>query len=471
MASTGGDLQVVAPTLGDPLIHDDCDAIGGPIGEHASGGSGWWTPIRVLVILALVGFLVGLLAKVPCGSSGWADPGRYTHMCYSDIPPLFSLRGFADGILPYVQNPLAGQEQLEYPVLTGIFMVIAGLLTPKGGASAALWFFSINAVMLAVCLLVTVVATAATVRRRPWDAAMVALAPGTILCATINWDLLAVALTAVSLALWARKYPTSAGIVLGLAAAAKFYPFMLLGPLLILCWRASQLRAFCLCLLGTVGAWLVVNVPFMVINFTGWSHFYTFSSARGEDFGSPWLVLTKAGAGVPADSLNGLAAALFLLLCAAIAVFGLKAPRRPRLAPMCFLVIAAFLVTNKVYSPQYVLWLIPLAALARPRWRDFLIWQAGEVIYFAAIWWYLAGLNGGKGLPEGWYAIAIIIHIAATGYFSALLVRDALQPQFDPIRTDGWPEDCDDPGGGVLDQAPDREPRSRKRSSAMVAGS
>ena len=36
------------------------------------------------------------------------------------------------------------------------------------------------------------------------------------------------------------------------------------------------------------------------------------------------------------------------------------APRRPRFGAMAFLVIAAFLLTNKVYSPQYVLWLLPL---------------------------------------------------------------------------------------------------------------
>ena len=51
---------------------------------------------------------------------------------------------------------------------------------------------------------------------------------------------------------------------------------------------------------------------------------------------------------------------------------------------MAFLVVAAFLMTNKVYSPQYVLWLLPLMILARPKWRDWLIFTAGELIYFVA---------------------------------------------------------------------------------------
>ena len=29
-----------------------------------------------------------------------------------------------------------------------------------------------------------------------------------------------------------------------------------------------------------------------------------------------------------------------------------------------FLIVAAFVITNKVYSPQYSLWLVPLAVLA-----------------------------------------------------------------------------------------------------------
>ena len=116
--------------------------------------------------------------------------------------------------------------------------------------------------------------------------------------------------------------------------------------------------------------------------------------------------------------------------------------------------IAAFLVTNKVYSPQYVLWLIPLAALARPRWRDFLLWQAAEVVYFFAVWWYIiAGDEASKGLPDRFYWLAILVHIGATVAYAVLVVRDVLQPEHDPVRASTGE---DDPGGGVLDGAEDR---------------
>jgi uncharacterized membrane protein len=155
--------------------------------------------------------------------------------------------------------------------------------------------------------------------------------------------------------------------------------------------------------------------------------------------------------------LNAVAMGSFLVLCLGIAALILFAPKRPRLIPMLFLVVAAFAVTNKVYSPQFVIWLVPLAALARPKWRDFLIWQAAEISYFIAIWWYLAGygIEDAKGMTPQWYAFFTFVHVVATLWYAGLIVRDALHPQSDIVRQDGVPADEDDPGGGCLDRAPD----------------
>jgi hypothetical protein len=94
--------------------------------------------------------------------------------------------------------------------------------------------------------------------------------------------------------------------------------------------------------------------------------------------------------------------------------------------------------------------------MARPRWRDFLIWQSAQIIYFASIWYFLQQYgNDNKGLPEGWYVAAILVQIAGTCWFAGMVVRDILTPSHDPVRTDGFADNTDDPGGGVLDFAPD----------------
>jgi uncharacterized membrane protein len=453
---------LVLPTLADPVVAGGSEAVGGPEGRRARWGAGWWTAVRVLLLLAMLGYAAGYLLDVPCMRIGWASPDRYQLLCYTDIQPLYSLRGFADGYLPYLQVPPGG-EALEYPVLTGLFMQIAAWVTLAvkkvvPDADGGIAFFNVNVVLLAPFLLAAVAATALTVRRRPWDAALVALAPGMILAATINWDLIAVALTAISLALWAHRREGWAGIFLGLAIATKFYPLVLLGPWLLLSLRAGRMRQFATLVGGAAAAWLVVNVPVMIASFDGWSRFYVFSKERGQDFGSVWLAENLLGGPrIPDGSLNLWVTGSLVALCLGIAWLCVAARHRPRLAQVLFLVVAAFAVTNKVYSPQYVIWLIPLAALARPRWRDFLVWQTAEVAYFMAIWWYLVTTTAedGKGMTQQWYGAATFLHVVVTLWFAGLVVRDIWWPRHDPVRTDGQPDDEDDPGGGCLDRAAD----------------
>jgi uncharacterized membrane protein len=454
--------EIVQPSAEDPVARSASNVIGGPIGLLARSSRYWWSPLRVLIVITTAAYAVGYALDLSCRSTGWASPERYEHLCYSDIPPLYSLRGFADGLIPYLQTQ-PGQTPLEYPVITGIFMQISAMITRVltgsfEGLEAGRTFFDVNVVLLLIPLVVAVIATALTVKRRPWDAALVALAPTVILAATVNWDLLPLAFAGCCLLLWSRSRPLAAGVLLGLAIAAKFYPLFFIGAFLVLTLRTGRWRAFVLLLIGTAASWLAVNIPFMVANFEGWSFFYRFSQERGEDFGSIWFAASQLGLGsIPADALNNIASGLFLLLCVGIGVLALTTKRRPRLAPLLFLIVAAFAVTNKVYSPQYVLWLVPLAALARPRWRDFIIWQAAEVVYFVSIWWFLVGygVTDTKGMTPQWYAVATLVHVAFTLWFAGLLVRDMIKPDRDPVRTDGFDEDADDPGGGAFDRAPD----------------
>ncbi|MFD9972916.1 glycosyltransferase family 87 protein [Streptomyces sp. NPDC059017] len=449
----------VSPTRRDEIAAAGSELIGGPLGRWARVGGSRLTPVRVVALVAIGMFALGMVQKIPCYDWAWfrGTSSQYTHACYSDIPHLFLGRGFSDGLVPYFDRLDGDMEYLEYPVLTGLFMQVAAWLTPSGGSvqHREQIYWMVNAGMLMICAAIIAVCVARTHRRRPWDGLLVALAPAFALTATINWDLLAVALTAAAMLMWSRGRALAFGILIGLATAAKLYPVLLLGPLLVLCWRAGRYREYGTALLGAAGAWLVVNLPVMLAAPEGWKKFYTFSQERQVDFGSFWLIITqRTGESIEVDTVNTYATTLMLLACAGIAGLALTAPRRPRFAQLAFLVVAAFVLTNKVYSPQYVLWLIPLAALARPRWRDFLIWQACEVMYFLGIWMYLAYTTSGdkhQGLPPEGYQLAIAVHLLGTLYLCAVVVRDVLMPERDVVRQDG----SDDPSGGVLDRATD----------------
>jgi uncharacterized membrane protein len=104
-----------------------------------------------------------------------------------------------------------------------------------------------------------------------------------------------------------------------------------------------------------------------------------------------------------------------------------------------------------VWSPQYSLWLVPLAVLAVPRWKPLLAWMTVDALVWAPrMFFYLGPAN--KGLPEEWFLGAVVIRDAAVVALCALVVAEVLRPARDVVRADGE----DDPGGGVLDGAEDR---------------
>ncbi len=405
------------------------ERLGGPFGRLATRGYTLLPPIYILIILAAITYAFGYLLDFSCVVDGWSDPQRYMHLCYSDIPPLYVDRGFAEGIVPYVQTGSNG-IYLEYPVGTGVFMYIASVITgwvtslyPDGYRA----FFDVNVVLLFIPFVITVIATALTKPKYPWRAAMVVFAPTMILAATINWDLIPIALVALAFLAWSKDKAALTGVFIGLAIASKFYPIFLLFGFVLLAWRTKSWRPTLTMAAAAIVTFLAVNIPFVIANFEGWVTFYIFNFGRAIDFGSFWYALTQIGLPtIPENLLNIASTALFAVLLIAIAVLVKKTPTTPSVAQISFLILAAFIITNKVYSPQYVLWLVPLAVLARPNWRDFLIWQFGEVTYFVAIWWFLAGygIDDSKTLTPQWYAAATFVHIAATLYFAVMVIRD-----------------------------------------------
>ena len=426
------------------------------------------------IAASVLAALLGYVQKLPCSSGGaWNSfTGQFRDACYTDVYPLYYTEKLSDGKVPYYGHPV------EYPVLMGWMMQAAAWAVHSVADAFARGrdFYDVTVLMLAVCLVVGVLATAATAHREDivagraaqtgqgWKAAlMVALSPALILAAYINWDLFAMALTACGLAAWAARRPWLAGALLGLAVATKFYPLMFFGVLFLLCLRAGKLREFGKALAGGLIAWLAINLPVALTATSGWAEFYAFSRSRGADWGSVWYLFENYHVPVIGNSstgeLNLISSAAFAVACVLIAVLALAAPRRPRLPQLCFLLLASFLILNKVWSPQYVIWLVPLAVLARPRVWPYVLWQLAEVAYFLGIWGYFTylyqppGTAGYDGITTGWYFVILAARLLSLALLASTVVMDILQPERDRVRASGL---NDDPAGGVLDRAPDR---------------
>ena len=201
--------------------------------------------------------------------------------------------------------------------------------------------------------------------RRPWDAALFALSPALALNALINWDLLVVVLVAGALWAWARDRPGLTGVLIGLGTATKLFPLLLLGGLLVICLRNRRMRDFAVAVGAAVAAWVLANLPAYLTGSEQWRVFWAFNADRGADLGSIWLVLAESLDTTFDPGTVNAGSWLFLVAwCLGVLALGLKAPQTPRLAQLGFLVVAGFLLVNKVYSPQYVLWLLPLAVMA-----------------------------------------------------------------------------------------------------------
>jgi uncharacterized membrane protein len=451
----------VHPTLDDPVVTALSEGVGGPVGSRSAGHL-WWTPTRVLVLLAAVFFALGMVQKSGCYQRHWIyDQHRYTHMCYSDLPYLYTGRGLAELDWPYSDDPQvrARYEVMEYPVGIAYFAYGAAWVTQKVTGAGDVHaradqptgdlvgtaqvqkelraFVIVNTLVFAALAILSAWLLAGVNPRRPWDAAAFALSPALVLTGIINWDMLAVVFVAGALFTWARGRPLATGVLIGIGTATKLYPLFLLGPIAIICLRERRYRDLVDTVLAAAASWFVLNAPAYLSGRTEWKRFWEFNSERGPDLGSVWLVLSQVRhTTISPGTVNHWSWALFGLWCVAVAVVGFRAPSTPRLAQLGFLVVAGFLLVNKVYSPQYVLWLLPLAVLARPRWRDQLVWQACEVLYFASVWWYLQGdLQPSDGQDVGFYWVAVIVRMLGELYLVVLVARDVLYPEHDPVRS------------------------------------
>ncbi|HVE74996.1 MAG TPA: glycosyltransferase 87 family protein [Mycobacteriales bacterium] len=455
---------LVLPSAEDPVVAAAVGAVGGPLGRHARRERRFWTPVRIILALTLLTCTFGFLQKAPCRSGNWVHDYQYTRACYNDPFPLYGARGFDKPGLPYIDNPL------EYPVMIGGLMHLASeLVQPFPEGERARRFFDVTAGLMTVFALITGICLALIHRRRPWDAALFAVSPGLLFAAFNNWDLAAAGFVALGMLAWARRHPVLAGLAFGLGTATKLYPVVLLIPLGVLCLRAGKLRPFFITIVSAVLAWLAVNLPIALAAPEGWKYFYSFSQERGADWGSIWYFLQHLrgpldeglAAGAAPARLNAFGTGLFLLLLLGVVALAWKAPRRPRVPQVMFLALVAFMISNKVYSPQFVIWVVPLAVLARPRWRTFLVWQFTEVVAFFAIWYYLIHIgNAGRGISDQPYFTALLTRDAVLLFLAGLVVREIVRPDRDVVRQDG----TDDPAGGVLDGAPDRPSLVARRS-------
>lgn len=327
-------------------------------------------------ILALLSATFSYLKFARCVESGWISPAVYQLGCYTDITALYEARQFSVDSFPYS----SGVNSLEYPILSGIGIWLISLIT-KDGPEGLYQFFILNIIALSIFYSYLIHLIAKIERK---SALIYALSPAVISALFINWDIWAITPMIASLYFLNGNRYRLAGALLSIGIFLKFFPVIFIIPILLFIWRRPSASAQFLQGLGASA--VIINVPFMLLDLNGWAKFYIFNYQRGVDFGSLWYVISLKGSWISA--LNWIATPLVLVLLLLI-YFRF----RDNLLGSIFLASVIFFTLNKVYSPQYVLWLTVVALLFFPKTRIFYalfsLWQGAELGYQIGIWRHL----------------------------------------------------------------------------------
>jgi uncharacterized membrane protein len=372
---------------------------------------------RVILLLALLASVLSFAKFNHCASTGWQSPDQYVHACYSDIPALYGERGLDKGEWAYG----SGADSVEYPVIQGVIMWVSAKVIPDGINN----YFYGSALLLA---LLFIFISFITFRINPEFGYLLPLAPAAVASLYINWDLWAIATMMLAIYWFDRKAEVASAVALGIAISTKFLPIFLLIPIAIIFFRQEQIsKLFKYCAIA-IATFAAINVPVALTTPVGWWRFYDLNLNRGSDWGSLWYALSNLGLNLTHQ--NYLSILLLMIGLSALTIFLLQLRTPPTLAHTAIFVMIIVMAVSKVYSPQYVLWLTPLAIIAiidRRELTIFWFWQGAEVIYHVAIWQHLAQVTGATfGLPVVAYAVITLVRIGAS---ILLLVRLAARHQ------------------------------------------
>jgi hypothetical protein len=263
----------------------------------------------------------------------------------------------------------------EYP--TGAVLLFALEALVGGGPTK-----TANALLMLPFQLVTVAAVwSLRTRWSPWLAVLVGLWPANAYYWEFKFDLVPAALLAAGLAFAWRERWSLAGLALGLGTLVKWTPalaFAALAAWLVATRSWPPLRALALTFAAVV---VVVQLPFLAGAPHDVAYAYTHQGGRGITAESVWYLLLRPfgqarltghisyPAGAPEWANVGATILQLALVVLAVALAARAQSLRSAVA-IAALAPAAFLLANRIFSPQFLVpvlagWAVAAALLVR----------------------------------------------------------------------------------------------------------
>ena len=348
--------------------------------------------VAVVVVTMVINLMAAFGTKAPC-LTGPASAARPFY-CYSDVQSLFVLRHLSDHVFPYVHGNYVTSStgsvfltrgEVEYPVLTGLFMWLAALPVQSQDA-----YFALSALLLAALGLVSAWLLARMCGAR---ALLFAGAPGVALYGFINWDFISIVLAVGGVYLWWRDRPYLAAAAFAVGGCVKLWPAFLLVPLVADLMAAGDWRKGARAGLLGGGIGLGVNVPFAIANFRGWYAPFAYQGALG--LGSPqgMSLWDWYGRWLNPGLAEALASFAMLAGLGVVTALGWVRYRREGAFPfvqVCAATTLLYILTAKDNSAQYVLWVLPFFAMLRLRPALWVLWGAVGAAWYVR---FVVGLS------------------------------------------------------------------------------
>lgn len=251
-------------------------------------------------------------------------------------------------------------------------------------------------------------------RGRSW---LVALSPALALYVGLNWDMWGVLLTVVALLLFVRRRDDLGAAALALAIWTKFFPIVMLPLILAARFREKGWRAAARIVLIVGVCSAVINAPLLIVRPSAWLYFFETNRARPREV-NLWNLFDRWG--VTTEQMNTWAGILLALLLAVLLLVQWRGGRDAWLLACCA-ILSWFFFVNKIYSPQYSLWIVVLLAAVGAPPALAVAWSATDLIYFwssfvtlgqlrfgdAAHWFYDHTLMPAMILREGMLALIV----------------------------------------------------------------
>ncbi len=322
----------------------------------------------------------------------------------------------AEGGIPYKDVPS------EYPqVPTYLFGLL--YLFARGDSETTIYFWhsSIFSLLMLAALFLTIRLLYTTLPERKWRAWLMLL-PASLYFTYNRFDILPAFLCLAAYLAITDKKSLLAGLLLGIGAFTKWYPALLLPPFLTYNYSLRKRLDWKL-LAAFAGTCILIILPTLLT--AGWDGFlspYRMHAGRGlEQVSLPALLeLAAQRVGWALDEASiGRAFLLLQLLLVPVSLF-VRVDDGDKLLQWVILITGAFILFSQIFSPQWMLWLLPFLILSIRRTSDLVLILLYNLFAYLA---FPVGMDIALDTGNDYPLIFVASGLAIAGILAAILAR------------------------------------------------